>query len=70
MALVSRAHWRRRVDEHGADVAEVTVRQYVRARKRARGWPVNEVFVPEVHPSGVEAEVNWGDALVCLAGGR
>ena len=29
--------WQRLVDEHGADVAESTVRQYVRARKRALG---------------------------------
>ena len=29
--------WRRLVDEHGADVAEVTVRQYVRQRKRQFG---------------------------------
>jgi transposase len=60
--------WRRLVDEHGADVAEVTVRQYVRARKRELGWPVGEVFVPQVHAPGREAEVDWGRALVGLAG--
>ena len=59
---------RRLVDEHGADVAEVTVRQYVRARKRELGWPVGEVFVPQVHAPGREAEVDWGQALVELAG--
>jgi transposase len=59
---------RRLVDEHGADVAEVTVRQYVRGRKRELGWPVGEVFVPQVHAPGVEAEVDWGEALVVLAG--
>ena len=59
---------RRLVDEHGADVAEVTVRQYVRARKRELGWPVEEVFVPQVHAPGVEAEVDWGQAEVVLAG--
>jgi transposase len=59
---------RRLVDEHGADVAEVTVRQYVRARKRELGWPVGEVFVPQVHAPGREAEVDWGRALVELAG--
>ena len=52
----------RLVDEHGADVAETTVRQYVRARKRAMGWPVGEVFVPQVHAPGVEGEVDWGEA--------
>jgi transposase len=57
----------RLVDEHGAEVAEVTVRQYVRARKRQLGWPVGDVFVPQVHAPGVEAEVDWGQALVELA---
>jgi hypothetical protein len=42
----------RLVDEHGGDVAEVTVRQYVRARKRQPGWPVGDVFVPQVHAPG------------------
>lgn len=59
---------RRLVDEHGADVAEVTVRQYVRARKRELGWPVGEVFVPQVHAPGMEGEVDWGEAEVVLAG--
>jgi transposase len=59
---------RRLVDEHGADVAEVTVRQYVRARKRELGWPVCEVFVPQVHAAGMGAEVDWGEAKVVLAG--
>jgi transposase len=59
---------RRLVDEHGADVAETTVRDYVRARKRAMGWPVGEVFVPQVHAPGVGAEVDWGQAQVELAG--
>jgi transposase len=61
---------RRLVDEHGADVAETTVRDYVRARKRAMGWPVGEVFVPQVHAPGIEAEVDWGEAHVDLAGAR
>ena len=60
--------WWRLVDEHGADVAEVTVRQHVRSRKRELGWPVGEVFVPQVHAPGVEAEVDWGEALVVLGG--
>lgn len=55
---------RRLVDEHGADVAEVTVRQYVRARKRELGWPVGDVFVPQVHAPGVGAQVDWGEAIV------
>jgi transposase len=59
----------RLVDELGADVAETTVRQYVRARKRAMGLAVGEVFVPQVHAPGMEGEVDWGEAEVVLAGG-
>jgi transposase len=66
----ARRIYRRLVDEHGADVAETTVRDYVRARKRAMGWPVGEVFVPQVHAPGIEAEVDWGEAHVDLAGAR
>jgi transposase len=62
--------WQRLVDEHGAEVAETTVRDYVRARRRAMGWPVAEVFVPQVHDPGVGAEVDWGRAEVDLAGVR
>ena len=58
----------RLLDERGADVAEVTVRQHVRAPERELGWPVDEVFVPQVHAPGVEAEVDWGEALVVLGG--
>jgi hypothetical protein len=47
----------RLVDEQGADVAEKTVRQYVRGRKRAMGWAVGEWLVPQVHAPGIEAEV-------------
>jgi transposase len=64
----ARRVWQRLVDEHGADVAEVTVRQHVRARRRELGWPVGEVFVPQVHAPGIEAEVDWGEALVVLGG--
>jgi transposase len=66
----ARRIWVRLVDEHGVDVAETTVRDYVRARKRAMGWPVGEVFVPQVHAPGIEAEVDWGEAQVDIAGAR
>jgi transposase len=64
----ARRIYQRLVDEQGADVAETTVRQYVRARKRALGLAVGEVFVPQVHAPGIEAEVDWGEAEVVLAG--
>ena len=60
----------RLVDEHGADVAETTVRQYVRGRKRAMGWPIGEVFVPQVHAPGVEAEVDWARRSSCSRASR
>lgn len=66
----ARRIWSRLIDEHGVDVAETTVRDYVRQRKRAMGWPVGEVFIPQVHAPGAEAEVDWGEAQVDLAGAR
>src|SRR4051794_26024953 len=60
--------WSRLVDEHGAEVAQTTVRDYVRARKREMGWPVRDVSVPQLHAPGQEAEVDWGEARVCFVG--
>jgi transposase len=62
--------WERLRDEHGAEVAETTVRDYVRRRRRELGEPVDEVFVPQVHAPGIEAEVDWGEAEVWIAGQR
>jgi transposase len=62
--------WKRLVDEHGADVAETTVRDHVRKRRRELGLTVGEVFVPQVHAPGRTAEVDWGEADVDLAGAR
>ncbi|HLH65306.1 MAG TPA: hypothetical protein VKV27_06350 [Solirubrobacteraceae bacterium] len=59
--------WRRLVDERGAVVAERTVREYVAARRRELG-EVGEVFVLQIHQAGMEAEVDWGEAEVVLAG--
>jgi len=58
----------RLVDEHGADVAESSVRQHVRLRKRELGFAVGEVFIPQSHAPGAEAEVDWGQAEVVLGG--
>jgi transposase len=66
----SKRIWRRLVDEHGADVAETTVRDHVRKRRRELGLAAGDVFVPQVHPPGVTAEVDWGEADVDLAGTR
>jgi hypothetical protein len=32
------------------------------------GWPIGEVFIPQVHAPGVLAEVDWGEAQIELAG--
>jgi len=62
--------WERLVAEQGAEVAETTVREYVRRRRRELGDPVDEVFVPQVYEPGVEAEVDWGEAVVEIGGQR
>jgi Mu transposase-like protein len=46
------------------------VRRYVRARRRELGEPVDEVYVPQAHEPGIEAEVDWGEAEVVIAGQR
>ena len=60
--------WKRLVDEHGVEVAEVTVRQHVHKRRRELGLTTGQVFVPQVHAPGRTAEVDWGEADVDLAG--
>lgn len=64
----ARRVWQRLVDEHGADVAETTVREHVAKRRRELGQSVGEVFVPQVHAPARTAEVDWGQAQVSLAG--
>ena len=66
----ARRIWQRLVDEHGAQVAEVTVRQHVRKRRRELGLSVGQVFVPQVHAPARTAEVDWGQAEIDLAGAR
>jgi transposase len=62
--------WQRLLSEHGAEVAETTVRDYVRRRRRELGEPPEEAFVPQVYEPGQEAEVDWGEAVVEIAGLR
>ena len=66
----ARRVWERLVEEQGAEVSERQVRRYVRARRRELGEAVDEVFVPQVHEPGIEAEVDWGEAQVEIAGQR
>jgi transposase len=62
--------WKRLVDEFGVEVAETTVRDHVRKRRRELGLTLGEVFVPQVHAPARTAEVDWGEADVDLAGAR
>jgi transposase len=64
----ARRVWERLREEHGVDVSERQVRRYVRARRRELGLPVCEVYVPLCHEPAAEAEVDWGEARVVLAG--
>lgn len=60
----------RLVDEHGAeDLSYSTVRDYVRKRRpEIDGDRRREVFVPQQHAPGGEAEVDFGEVWVVLAG--
>jgi hypothetical protein len=48
-------------------MAETTVRDYVRRRRRELGLAA-EAFCPQVHDPGVTGEVDWGEAKVIIAG--
>jgi len=56
-------------DEHGCQAAESTVRDHVRARRRALGIS-GEGFVPQAYVPAADAQVDWGEAWVVLAGQR
>ena len=65
----ARRIWRRLLAEQpGNPVAESTVREYVRGRKRAMGLAQREVFVPQSYAPGQEAQVDWFEAQVKLGG--
>lgn len=64
----ARRIWQRLVDEHQARVAESTVREYVREAKPRIGFSTVEVTVPQTHPLGVEAEVDFGAVTFRLNG--
>lgn len=52
----------------GSRPAEVTVREYVRERKRALALQRREVFVPQTYVPGQQAQVDWYEAVVEMAG--
>ncbi len=64
----ARRIWEHLVDEHGATVAEATVRAYVSRLRRELESSRAEVTIPQVHPPGEEAEVDFGTVSVYLDG--
>jgi transposase len=65
----ARRIWRRLCEEHSQHpIAESTVREYVRGRKREMGLAQHEVFVPQSYAPGQEAQVDWFEAHVKLSG--
>ncbi len=64
----ARRVWQRLVAEHGATLSEVTVSRHVARRRVELGLDRVEVAVPQTHPPGAEAEVDFGEIYVRLAG--
>ena len=60
--------WQRLVDELGAELAESTVRPHVARLKLEVGLARREVMVPQTHPAGEEAEVDFGQFEASVAG--
>ncbi len=54
----------------GASVAESTVRNHVRERKREIGLVLRETFVPQSYTWGQEAQVDWYEAWADLGDER
>jgi transposase len=63
-----RIHQRIRAEFPEFEVAESTVREYVRLRKRQLGWIPRETFVPQSYAWGSEAQVDWYEAYADLSG--
>jgi transposase len=64
----ARRVWQRLRDEHQAEVGESTVRRYVAEVRRRQPPRLVEVKVPQHHPLGEEAEVDFGKLAFWLAG--
>jgi transposase len=65
----ARRIWQRIRDEKGSDVAEPTVRAHVRRRRRELGIGV-QVFVPQHHVCGAQAETDFYHAAIDFPWGR
>jgi len=64
----ARRVWQRLLEEHAADVAESTVRAYVADVRTELGSSLGQVTIVASHGPGEEAEVDFGEATIILAG--
>ena len=64
----ARRVWQRLVAEHGATLSEVTVSRYVARRRVELDLVHTEVFIPQTHEPGGEAEVDFGEFYITIAG--
>jgi hypothetical protein len=51
-------------------VAESSIRRYVRERKVELKLIKHETFIPQSYRRGVEAQVDWYEALADISGAR
>lgn len=65
-----RIHERIRLELPEIEIAERTVRQYVQGRKRQLGLDEREVAVPQEYSWGGQAQVDWYEAVIEIAGER
>ncbi len=64
----ARRVWQRLVAEHAATCSEVTVSRYVARRRVELGVIDIEVCIPQTHPAGAEAEVDFGEFYAWVGG--
>jgi transposase len=64
----ARRVWQRLVEEHDAEVAEPTVRRVVRRLRAELEDRIGEVTIVGLHEPGGEAEADFGEATVIVAG--
>src|SRR5262249_24655107 len=65
----ARRIWHRILNEKPQQkVAEATIREYVRERKRDLGWSTRTTCVPQSYKPGQESQVDWDESSAELSG--
>jgi len=64
----ARRVWQRLLEEHGAVVAESSVRNLVAQLRVEVSGAKSQVMVPQTHPAAEEAEVDFGEFQAVIAG--